>query len=168
MIEWKSTRMMISSRIERFSGCTFAPEMSHARSTGLAHALRAHAAVGLDEGPATAESHPCAGGARPTCEVVTAIGDEDEGCHAGGGEDQHRELAHGVPAAEVDESDVDDVATVTDLVGEGRPLERDGEVLPRAVATIATRAIVRPRRAEHGTRERGDRLVLLAHAGQTP
>ena len=63
---------------------------------------------------------------------VGAVGDEDEGCHTRRREDQHRQLAHRVPAAQVDERDVDDVLAVPELVGQlGEPL-RDRLLDPRA------------------------------------
>src|SRR5690625_1614146 len=43
--------------------------------------------------------------------------EEDERGHAGGGGDEDRDLAHGVPRTDVDERDVDDVEAVAVLVG---------------------------------------------------
>ena len=95
---------------------------------------------------------------------VGAVGDEHEGGHARRREDQHRQLAHRVPAAQVDERDVDDVLAVAELVREvGEPTPRSAWSMRAAVATIATRAIVTPTAAaEHGARDRPDRGVVLA------
>src|SRR5699024_752736 len=54
---------------------------------------------------------------------------EDEAGDAGRGHEQHRDLAEGVPGADVDERDVDGVGTVADLVGDVGEDGGDGRVL---------------------------------------
>lgn len=64
--------------------------------------------------------------------MAFAAADEDETGHPGAGGHEHGDLTEGVPHADVDEGDVDDVLTVADLVGELREVDRGGFGHPHA------------------------------------
>ena len=81
----------------------------------LGHGLEADPAGRLGAVPLPLES----------VQVPLASADEDESGDSGAGGHEHGDLAHGVPGADVDEGDVDDVLAVADLVGELAEVRRD-------------------------------------------
>ena len=59
-------------------------------------------------------------------------GEEDQAGHAGGGDDQHRDLADGVPGPDVDQDHVDDVVAAAERDRRSGKSAETGVAVPRA------------------------------------
>ena len=94
---WKTSRVTTSKMTERFSLRIVRPPCSHVPRPGVARRQRL--------GRSRADSR------------VLRVRTKIEARDAGRGRHEHRHLAEGVPGADVDERDVDDVLAVAELVG---------------------------------------------------
>ena len=98
---WKTSRVTTSKMTERRSGARVRAPGSQTRRPGPASG----GSLGRRR------RRGCRG---PGVMVARAGAEEDQAGDAGRGGDEHRDLAHGVPGADVDQGDVDDVVAAAE------------------------------------------------------
>ena len=145
---WNSSRVTTSKTTERRCGSASRPRSQ----VGAASAAGAGSLGGRRRRTARRGSAARRSGAQ-----------EDQAGHAGGGHDQHRDLAHGVPGPDVDEGDVDDVLAAAELVRRPRGSRRHRA---RRAARRPPRSAIRRRPARRPRRSRRRQPVAAAGGGR--